>query len=68
MHTCQNLTVDEASRLAATATAADVEDWARNAAVHGQVNLDDLVEILDVLRAASLPQLTAATFPTLAAS
>ena len=50
------LSVDEASRLAVTATAADLEDWARSVAVHGQVSLDDLVDVLDVLRADSVPQ------------
>jgi len=69
----QQLSVDEASRLAVTATAADLEYWARSVAVHGQVDLDDLVAVLEVLRADSVPQHSApehwkpATFHPLAA-
>ena len=69
MNTYQPLRVDEASRLAVTATAADLEHWAHSVAVQGRVNLEDLVDILDVLRAASVPQHSATpTFPALAAS
>jgi hypothetical protein len=65
----EHLDVDEASRLAVTATAFDLEYWARNVAVHGQVDLHDLVDVLDALRAASVPQHSApSAFPTLAAS
>jgi hypothetical protein len=64
----EHLDVDEASRLAVTATAVDLEHWARSAAVHGQVGLQDLVGVLDALRAASVPQHSASAFPTLAAS
>ena len=56
MNTAQQLSVDEASRLAFTATVADLEDWARSAAVQGHVDLDDLVDVLDILRANSVPQ------------
>jgi hypothetical protein len=56
MNTAQQLSADEASRLAVTATVADLEDWARSAAVQGQVDLADLVDVLDVLRADSVPQ------------
>jgi hypothetical protein len=56
MCTAQQLSVDEASRLAVTATAADLEHWARSAAVHGQVDVDDLIGCLDALRAASVPE------------
>ena len=56
MYMTQHLTVEEASRLAVTATAADLEDWARDAAVHGRVELSALVDTLDILRAASNPQ------------
>lgn len=56
MNTSQHLTVDEASRLAVTATAADLEHWARSAAVQGRVELAELVDALDMLRAASRPQ------------
>jgi hypothetical protein len=52
----QHLSVEEASRLAVTATAADLEDWGRSVAVHGHVDLDDLVGVLDMLRSASLPR------------
>jgi hypothetical protein len=56
MNIVPELSVDEASRLAVTATVADLEDWARTAAVHGKVDLVDLVDVLDVLRADSVPQ------------
>ena len=60
---------DEASRLAVTATAADLEDWARSVADHGQVDLHDLVHVLNILRADSVPQHSSpALFPALAAS
>jgi hypothetical protein len=63
------LSVDEASRLAVTATAADLEYWARSAAFHGQVDLHDLVGVLDALRAASAPEHSVPTaFPALVAS
>jgi hypothetical protein len=59
MSTTPQLSVDEASRLAVTATVADLEYWARTVAVHEQVDLNDLVACLDVLRATSLPQRSA---------
>ena len=63
------LSVDEASRLAVTATAADLQDWALGVAVRGQVGLDDLLKVLDVLRADSVPQPSdASLFHALAAS
>ena len=69
MNMTQQLSAAEASRLAVTATAADLEDWARSVAVHGQVDFHDLVGVLDVLRAASAPRHSApSAFPTLAAS
>ncbi len=64
----QRLTVEDASRLAVTATAADLEDWARSAAVDGRVNVRDLVDVLDVLRADSTPEQSAPDLPALAAS
>ena len=65
----QHLSIDEASRLAVTATVTDLEDWARNIAVRGQIALHDLVNVLDILRADSVPQHSSvATVPTLAAS
>jgi hypothetical protein len=69
MNNPEQLSVDEASRLAVTATAADLEYWAHSVAVHGQVDLRDLVGVLDAFRAASAPQHSAhPAFPTLAAS
>jgi hypothetical protein len=56
MTTAQQLSADEASRLAVTATASDLEHWARSVAVQGQVDLNDLVGCLDALRAASVPE------------
>jgi hypothetical protein len=68
MDTAQQLSVDEASRLAVTATVSDLEYWARSVAVHGQVDLDHLAGFLDALREDSAPRRSAAAFPTLAAS
>lgn len=68
MNTSQHLTVDEASRLAVTATAADLEHWARGAAVQGRVELAELVDALDILRADSRPQGCVPAAPVLAAS
>jgi hypothetical protein len=59
MNTAQQLNVDEASRLAVTATVADLEYWASSVAVDGQVDLNELVRCLDVLRAASAPERSA---------
>jgi hypothetical protein len=49
-----HLTVDEASRLAVTAVAADLEYWARSVADQGRIDLDDLIGVLDVIRADSV--------------
>jgi hypothetical protein len=49
------LTHEYASRLAVTAVTADLEYWARNAAVEGHVGLNDLIQILDVIRLATGP-------------
>jgi hypothetical protein len=69
METPEPLSVEEASRLSVTATAADLEDWARSSAVHGRVDVADLLAVLDVLRADSVPQHAAPhTFPILSAS
>jgi hypothetical protein len=69
MSTAEHLSVEDASRLAVTATAADLEYWARTVAVDGQVGLNDLVRCLDMLREASAPEPSAAAHvPTLAAS
>jgi hypothetical protein len=56
MNTFPPLSVEEASRLAVTAAVVDLEEWARSVAVHGKVDLDDLVGVLDILRCDSLPQ------------
>lgn len=56
MNNRQHLSVEDASRLAVTATVADVEHWARSVAVRGQIDLHDLVGALETLRAASIPQ------------
>jgi hypothetical protein len=58
------LTVEEASRLAVTATAADLEGWARNVAVHGMVELAELLGVIEILRSASLPRYESSS-PTL---
>jgi hypothetical protein len=69
MNAAHELSVDEASRLAVTATVTDLEHWARSVAVHGQVDLNDLFGCLDAFRAASVPQLSVPThIRTLAAS
>lgn len=44
-----------ASRLAITAVTADLEYWARNAAVEGRVGLNDLIQVLDVIRRTTGP-------------
>jgi hypothetical protein len=62
------LTVDEASRLAVTALASDLEYWARSVAHLGRVDLEDLVGVLDVLRAHSVPQHSARSYATAAAN
>jgi hypothetical protein len=69
MTTGQHLSVEEASRLAVTATVADLETWARSVAVSGRLELDDLLDVLGVVRAASVPQdSTPPAFLTLAAN
>jgi hypothetical protein len=44
------LTVEQASRLAVTAIAADLEYWARTASIQGHVGLNDLIRTLDIIR------------------
>jgi hypothetical protein len=51
-----HLNVEEASRLAVTATVADLEDWSHSVAVRGQIELADFLDVLQMLRSASLPQ------------
>jgi hypothetical protein len=50
------LTVEQASCLAVTAVAADLEHWARTASVDGRLGLNDLVRTLDVIRLDSTPE------------
>ena len=57
--------MDEASRLAVTATAADLEDWARSVAVHGQVDLADLVGVLDAAARGQRPAALGTSPPSL---
>ena len=63
-----DLTVDEAIRLAVTAAAADLEYWARSVAHLGQVDLEELIGVLDVVRADSVPQHSARSYATAAAN
>jgi hypothetical protein len=58
------LTMEQASRLAVTAVAADLEYWASSTAVDGQVCLNDLIRALDVLRETSGPAKTTADWVT----
>jgi hypothetical protein len=54
------LTAEHASRMTATAVAADLEYWARDASFDGLVGLNDLIRALDVIREASTPPMYAA--------
>jgi hypothetical protein len=56
MNADDELTPEQASRQAVTAVTADLEYWASNAAVGGQVSLSDLIRVLDVFREASVPE------------
>jgi hypothetical protein len=52
------LTVEQASRLAVIAVTADLEYWARTASSgDGRVGLNELVRILDVIRLDTTPEL-----------
>jgi antirestriction protein ArdC len=51
----EELTAEEASRLAVTALAADLEFWARAVSVDGWVGVNDLIHTLDMAREASVP-------------
>jgi hypothetical protein len=68
MNTAHHLSVDEACHLALTAAAADLEYWAWSVAVDRRIDLDDLVDVLDALRAASAPHASTPALSTLAAS
>jgi hypothetical protein len=50
------LTPEQASRLAVTAVSADLEYWARTASVQGYVGLNDLIRTIDMIRLASAPE------------
>jgi hypothetical protein len=55
MDASHDMCPEYASRLAVTATVADLEHWARSVAARGKVDLHDLLGVLDELRAASIP-------------
>jgi hypothetical protein len=64
-----HLGMEAASRLAVTATVTDLENWAHSVAVHGHVDLDELVAVLGMLRSASVPHhQSAPTLTSLSAS
>jgi hypothetical protein len=52
----QDLTPEQASRMAVTAVTSDLEFWARTVSVDGRVGLNDLTRTLDMIRVASLPE------------
>jgi hypothetical protein len=56
MNSPHELSPEDASRLAVTATVADLEYWAFRVAVRGKVDLRELVGVLENLRAASIPE------------
>jgi hypothetical protein len=68
MNNHHHLSVEEASRLAVTATAADLGDWASDVASDGKVDLVELIGVLDVLRSSCQPEQTAPALVTLSAS
>jgi hypothetical protein len=49
------LTPEQASRLAITALVTDLEYWARTVSVDGAVGVNDLTRTLDIFREASVP-------------
>jgi hypothetical protein len=49
------LSPEEAGRITVMAVTADLEHWARRAAVGGNVSLRELYGVLDTLRSTSLP-------------
>jgi hypothetical protein len=65
MDAADELTQEYASRLAVTAVAADLEFWARNASVEGYVGLNDLIQVLDVIRLATGPDSDGCDLPSL---
>ena len=55
MNGSDELTPEQASRLAITALVTDLESWAYTVSVEGAVELSDLTRTLDMFRQASLP-------------
>ena len=55
MNGSDELTPEQASRLAITALVTDLQSWALTASVDGAVHLDDLTRTLDIFREASVP-------------
>jgi hypothetical protein len=51
----EEITAEQASRLAVTALATDLEYWARTVSVDSRVGLNDLTRALDAVRDASVP-------------
>ena len=51
--TAPDLTLEDASRLAVLAVAADLEYWARTVSTDGYIGLNDLTRTLDIIRDAS---------------
>ena len=47
---------EQACRMAVTAVTADLEFWARTAAVDGRVGLNDLTRTLEMIRQSSIPE------------
>jgi hypothetical protein len=47
-----DLSPEHASRMAVIAVAADIEHWARTASVDGRISLNDLAQVLDLIRQA----------------
>ena len=55
MNGIDELTPEQASRLAITALVTDLQAWAWTASVDGAVELADLTRALDIFREASVP-------------
>jgi hypothetical protein len=55
MNVSDELTPEQASRLAITALVTDLQTWAYTVSVDGAVELGDLTRTLDIFREASLP-------------
>jgi len=55
MNGSDELTPEQASRLAITALVTDLEYWARTVSVDSAVGVNDLTRALDIFREASVP-------------